>query len=318
MLNQTYQINQPTNNFNITCMMLINGLYSLTSDQRMIIQILHTIIIVTIVIVNTLVIHGLLKTKQLTNLSLRLTFYLSFSDICSSLSTYLMWMLYKEMANMTCIQQKLLRTFYLFSTYLCVMIVFGISIDRYIRVVHQRNYNRIMTKTRQHIMVGIATFISVTMSVGATHFSSSGYTSGLSAKFYVEVFAFIPMAIAVVYSYIKSIKVLKRHMATMESLSSTGEITFLATLYLILMTLFYMPYIITLIHMKYQPTVSREATFSLYLTMLIIHVNAIANGISCLLVNRKIRMFYEKIVASYCIWRKVTTTSEGTNNTSIG
>ena len=247
----------------------------------------NTLVATINLITNILVIILIYTTNQLKNQSLKLTFILSTSDVFLSVVSQQV-INYFLVANSTnCYIKVTAQFWFYFFPYLSAFIIALIVYDRYIRMLRLTEYSKYMTKKRFNagiLIVFMLTFLQlIPVTVASTY---DIYTFGTIAMLPINL---IVMALEI-YWYTKTILILREHKKQRRKNLRQIDVSLarLAAVYMMMIIVFYAPYVITNGFMFFLP---RDSSWSSWImaSQLLACCNSSANAISFLRVNRKAR-----------------------------
>ena len=198
--------------------------------------------------INSLVINGIKKTNQNQNKSTRLILYISACDVTRVVISYTcisIAIVFKS--SMNCALRYIMVFVAYFWIYITAYFFTLVALDRYLRVALQQNYQGNVTESRFKkgvaVVILLGTYQGLTLCFGPFIIGKENTAFGV-------VLVNIIMFLATIILYLLSIKRL-RQIATNNIISNeTRKITTMASAYLIIYFISYMPVILYLVMSK--------------------------------------------------------------------
>eukprot|EP00111_Clytia_hemisphaerica_P003202 TCONS_00009130-protein len=281
----------------------INNMLDVTEHQRYLLGMFYIFIGLIGALLNILPCYIVCRTKQLKNPSSRLAYYLSISDMLRSTLGYLLFgleIMIKFKWRLKCWQRQLLTSplilFSMSSAYLhCVIIL-----DRFFRIIFIQNYSTFLTKTKFALMmltyfliVGVQFSLTV---IGDEYMSQK--LGGMLLTLPLNVILFVTSLCL----HLKSIKALHIHQQTVCLTLNSQNVLKLATIYLVIFIIFYLPILTANLLVLFQTYLSMsDKLLSAYIiTTLAVSafsspVNAIAFTVKNIQARKTIRKQYDRI-----------------------
>ena len=170
------------------CFSTVLELSFLTSKQLITLLVVNIISMVVNLTANVLVIYILIKTKQLSNITFKLIFSLTTSDMLMTLTSQsLLAMILHEKSCSTFLSVF----FYHFGSYIVALL----GVDRYIRVKHYSNFRNILTTKVATILI-IAIFFLASLHASMITLSSKLQEYKISLSLYIAVDGIIVVLVA--------------------------------------------------------------------------------------------------------------------------
>lgn len=242
------------------------------------------------VIVNSMLIYIMKVTRQYQNSSLRLTMYMSFSDFLVGLVSQQMltYFLVESYSSISCNMQVLCQYILYIFPHMTGFFVGLVALDRYLRVKYTNRYNEVMTFKRQTlgvVVIGIMAILNCMVLISGV----------LTGNWTLALLGIQPLDMTFVTCdillYWRAIMLMKEHVrnknAEIKNLSKS--ISKLATIYLVLVIIFYPPYLVTDMILAFVHTTDSVVVFWHVLSLIWVFLNSGVNAISFLVVNRKAR-----------------------------
>ena len=189
----------------------------LNSKQLAALTIVNLIVMVGNVIANISVMYALVKTKQMANITCKLIFVLSTSDLMIGVLVQNLFM--ASFYERNCLLQKVLRFFSLFLAHFSCYIIAILGIDRYIRIKYFTKFKTIWAKKVVLTLICIAFFHALQHAVMGV--IDSIMNSRVSFILYIAIEGTI--AVMIVFLQIKTITISNKICGT--SNISTAERT---------------------------------------------------------------------------------------------
>lgn len=274
----------------VVCRTLFEKLHLLSDGQ--INTLLGTNIFVSILnaVINFIVVWLIVVTKQYTNTSLRLTMYMCISDMFVGAISQQMLTLFIVQAgtSISCEIQVLCQYILYLFPHLTGFFVGLVALDRYCRVKYTHKYPDVMTFKRQTI----GSIIIIILAALNCMVLISGIFSG---NWKVALLGIQPLDMTFVTMdillYWRSITLMKQHMKnnSTEMKHFSKSISKLATIYLVLVIIFYPPYLLLDMVQAFVDSYDTAVVFWHIMTLIWVFLNSGINAISFLVVNRKAR-----------------------------
>ena len=283
------------------CRTLFEKLHLLSDAQLNTLLGTNIVFAILNVIVNGLSIWLIVVTKQYTNMSLRLTLYMSISDLgVAAISQQMMtYFLVNAHSNISCEVQVFCQYLLYLFPHLTGFFVGLVALDRYCRVKYTNKYPEVMTFKRQTIGLLIIIFSAMLNCLVLI----SGFFTG---NWKIALLGIHPLDTSFVtwdiVLYWRSITMMKHHMKnnSIDMKNFSKSISKLASIYLVLVITFYPPYL--LLDLVQVLINSSNTTLVFWHTMALIWIflNSVIDAMSFLVVNRKARrqltVWKEKVV----------------------
>ena len=257
--------------------------------RTIIITVIHASLIPLIISANLLLIFGLIKTRR-NNFTpsqiLFLTLFLSdlkFGLVQLPLQIYVNWNFY----DATYFERSASSFFLILPICLSGAILSVISIDRYIIVVHNKYYRRIVTKKSLSVTIALAILVSVIWAIVIAFDKVKTKRICIALSAYTgEV-----LAIGVVFNValLKNVKQKTKNSSLQQTLDSS--LTKTVSLILATLVVAYMLLMIGLI-----TTSCRSIDFAFAFTLIPSQVNAVLNSVIYFARNSRIRRYYYRLL----------------------
>ena len=266
------------------------------TDVKNVVTVIHASLILLIISANFLSILGITKTKRnafKSSQTLFLTLFLSdlsYGTVQIPVQIYLSW----KPHDLTCFEIVVGEFCFIYpicfsGTLLCV-----ISVDRYIRVVHNRYHKRIVTNKSLSVTITLVILISFIW-VPAEALDLVKFENLCTA---MSAYTGLMLAIGVVFNValLKYVKQKTKNSAVQQALDSS--LTKTVTLLLASLVSAYLPLMITLAIISCGLIYSVGQTFmrasyrALFLTLILPQVNAILNSVIYFARNSRIKLYY--------------------------
>ena len=287
------------------CKTLFHKMYLL--DNSNINTLIATNILVSLsnVMVNSLVILLIYKTKQYRNSSLRLTLYMSISDCMVGLvSQHMMTIfLFNAKENLTCpVQVTLQYILYLFP-HITGFFVGLVALDRYCRVKYTNKYPEVMTFKRQTIgllTIIILAFLNCIVLISGI-FTGNWTVALVGIQPLDNIFVMLDVSL-----YWRAIVIMKKHVEnnTVDLKMFNKSISRLASIYLVLVIIFYPPYLFLDLAQTFYNSSDTTVVFWHIMALIWVFMNSVVNAISFLVVNRKARSMLNNWRDGWCLQKR--------------
>ena len=213
------------------CLPVQDKIPLLKTTTRQILAVIHVFVMLIDGLANTTVSCLIYKTGQYLNQSTRLVMYLSMADIFGAFiinGASMVYMLFYE--NLSCPVLMVVHSFMNAALILTYMLIFGISIDRVLKVRFLNNYSTVFTPFRfKLLMIGLLflTGLQTALVVVGINFYGYGYATMLT----IPVFMFC--SVTMVVCWLLSIKTLREMNTISQRISNSDRsIVKVATLHL--------------------------------------------------------------------------------------
>lgn len=275
-------------NNTVTCRTLFEKMHLLSDTAISVLLSTNIMVAIVNVVVNLVLIALMVATKQYKNMSLRLTMYMSFSDLFVGLvSQHMMtYFLLNARSEINCELQVVLQyVLYLFP-HITGFFVGIVALDRYMRVKFTNKYSELMTVKRQTISVVIVVILAMLNCL----ILISGIFTG---NWIVALLGIQPLDSTFltcdILLYWRSIVLMREHMKAngIDLKHFNRSISKLATIYLVLVIIFYPPYLTLDFVQVFINSNDTTVIFFHVLTLIWVFLNSGVNGISFVIVNRK-------------------------------
>eukprot|EP00111_Clytia_hemisphaerica_P017078 TCONS_00050581-protein len=160
--NETTTINTTSNNKD-ACRTLFHKIHLLSDSSINVLIAANILVAISNIVVNSMVMYLIYKTKQYQNSSLRLTLYMSCSDfLVGFISQHMLTIfLFEAHSKLTCITQVIMQYILYIFPHMTGFFVGMVALDRYCRVKYTNRYNEIMTFKRQTIGLIIIAILAI-------------------------------------------------------------------------------------------------------------------------------------------------------------
>lgn len=284
---------------NISCVTTYSGKIHLHENQRHLLIAFDFVIMLLNLVTNGLVIYVLLVTKQLTNISLRLIFFLCVSDLCLGvISQPLFAVMMNSYADQCyCSFESIVQFFAILFTHTSAYSIAVIGYDRYCRIHHLNRYHEMMQPWKLLILSFSIIILSLCQAVFYVLGTQMEFFD-LMKKIAVIIDAFIATSSLIIY--LVTLRIMqRRRVATIyvgqDIFQSIDRvITRVSSRILLALILFYLPYvIISALYSNMNGKVSADKqnilTFALFLGFLLAYCNSWANAVIFICANPKAR-----------------------------
>ena len=274
------------------CRTLFSKMYLLDTTNINILISTNILVSISNVMVNALVILLIYKTKQYQNSSLRLTLYMSISDFMVGLvSQHMMTVfLFKSKDELSCTVQVLMQYILYIFPHITGFFVGLVALDRYCRVKYTHKYPEVMTFKRQTI--GLITIIILAI------LNCMVLISGIfTGNWVIALVGIQPLdnlfVLCDVSLYWRAIVLMKQHVKgnTVDLKMFSKSISRLASIYLVLVIIFYPPYLLLDLVQAFVDSSNTTVVFWHVMTLIWVFMNSVVNAVSFLVVNRKARSY---------------------------
>lgn len=270
------------------CRTLFFNMYMLSDKSLNVLLAVNLLVTAFNLIVNGLLIYIMKVTRQYLNSSLRLTMYMSISDFFVALISQQMMTYYllKAHSTMSCQRQVLCQYILYLFPHATGFFVGIVALDRYIRVKYTNRYNEVMTFKRQTIGVLVICVLAIlNCMVLISGIFTGNWKAALLGVQPLDM-TFVTFDIAL---YWRAIVLMNEHIKNNneEIKHLSKSISRLATIYLVLVIIFYPPYLVTDLIVVFLDTQNTAIVFWHIMSLIWVFLNSGVNAISFLIVNRK-------------------------------
>lgn len=251
---------------------------------------------------NILVILLIVKTRQYRNQSLRLTLLLSSADLCTAVVSQPLHVYFLYIQSDVCDLNFVLQMVFYFFPYFSVFTIAFIVYDRFARIAYLHKYEQHMTKKKFRFgifMVFSATSVQVALITMAT--LSKDHRYGSIGVLPLSILTFI----FEIFIYMKTIYLLNRYKKERKKRlkSSDSSLVKLASLYLLMIIIFFTPFLVINTIYGYTPYFSKwfhKVQYTWLMSQVVYVCNSFLNAIMFLRVNRKarskIQLFFQSMM----------------------
>lgn len=272
----------------VVCHTLFHKLHLLSDTSLAVLLSTNILVAIVNMVVNAVLIILIRATKQYTNLSLRLTMYMSITDFFVGAISQQMLTYFIANANsqISCEMQVLLQYILYLFPHITGFFVGIVALDRYVRVKFTNKYSDLMTLKRQTIAV----LVVIVLAILNCMILISGIFSG---NWEVALLGIQPLDLLFVTSdiflYWRSIVLMREHMKanSIDMKHFNRSISKLATIYLVLVIIFYPPYLLLDLVQVFVDSDDTTVVFCHVMSLIWVFLNSGVNGISFVLINRK-------------------------------
>ena len=269
------------------------------TNLKNVMTVIHASLIPVIISANFLSIFGIIKTKRNAFTSSQILFLtlflsdLSYGAVQIPVQIYLSW----KSHDPTCFEVVVGTICVTYPICLSGILLCVISVDRYIRVVHKRYFQRIVTNKSLSVTITLAIFISFIWApaeeLGLVKFEIL-YTV-------MSVYTGAMLAIGVIFNValLKHVKQKTKNSSVQQALH--WGLTKTVTLILASLVSAYLPLMITLaitscvLISSVDQTFIRVSHYALFFTLILPQVNAVLNSVIYLARNTRIKRYYCKL-----------------------
>ena len=297
-------------------------------NLQILLTVLYSCLIPLIICANLLLIIGIIKIKRNKFTSCEILFLILFlSDLIIGVVQlpFLIYLLWKT-NDLTCFEAQLRAFSTSFPIIMSGTLLCAISIDRYINIVFNQYYKRIVTKKSLPVSIIfiILIIISLTWVLFETLNQNEAYIKTL-AKGYIVATGYFSVSIVVgVTFYIALLRYVQRETKTFSRCQPVySNLTKTIIMIILLMIVAYLPLIITLGIIAYEFINSTDKSFiqekeNVRLTMIPCQVNAVLNSVIYLTRSSRMKRYYYKLfnckTVGKCFKRAVSPVSNITQN----
>ena len=259
------------------------------ADVKNVMTVIHASLIPLIISADLLSIFGIIKTKRNEFTSSQILFLtlfisdLTFGVVQIPAQIYLSW----KSHDLTCFEIVVDTFCVIYPTCLSGTLLCVISVDRYIRVVHNKYYKRIVTNKSLSVTITMATLISFVWAC-AEALDLVKFENRYTA---MSAYTGVVLAIGVFFNValLKYVKQKTKNSSVQQTLDSS--LTKIVTLILASMVSAYLPLMITLAIISCRIIHYR----ALLLTLMLPQVNAVLNSVIYFARNSCIKRYYYKL-----------------------
>ena len=271
--------------------------------KNVLLTLTHSILIPLIIGANLLLIFGIIKTKKKAIIPSQILFLTLFvSDLTIGVvqlptQVYLAW----KSKGSSCFGVQLGVFSYVFPVSMSFTILFVISMERYLNIVQNKYYKRIVTKQSLTITIIFSILLSITWATMFTLLSTGLERKNLSKRyiaFTVYIGILIPIGVVLNVALLRNVR-LKANSPVQQALNSSLTKTIAIIVTTLLIT--YLPSVITLFAAIY--VINNSADKHLFKTirdvliwlLILPQINALLNSVIYLARNSRIRHYYYKL-----------------------
>ena len=274
------------------CRTLFHKMHLLDDTKINILIATNILVSIINVLINSLVITLIYKTKQYRNSSLRLTMYMSFSDFMVGLiSQHMMTVfLFQAKENLSCTVQVVMQYILYIFPHITGFFVVLVALDRYCRVKYTMKYPEVMTFKRQTF--GLITIILLAI------LNCMVLISGIfTGNWVIALVGVHPLdnifVLCGVSLYWRAIVLMKKHVKnnTVDLKIFSKPISRLASIYLVLMIIFYPPCLLLDLVQAFVNSSDTIVVFWHVMGLIWVFMNSVVNAVSFLVVNRKAKRY---------------------------
>ena len=297
-------------------------------NLQILLTVLYSCLIPLIICANLLLIIGIIKIKRNKFTSCEILFLILFlSDLIIGVVQlpFLIYLLWKT-SDLTCFEAQLRAFSTSFPIIMSGTLLCAISIDRYINIVFNQYYKRIVTK--KSLPVSIIFIILIIISLTWVLFETLNQNEAdikTLAKGYIVATGYFSVSIVVgVAFYIALLRYVQRETKTFSRCQPVySNLTKTIIMIILLMIVAYLPLIITLGIIAYEFINSTDKSFiqekeNVRLTMIPCQVNAVLNSVIYLTRSSRMKRYYYKLfnckTVGKCFKRAVSPVSNITQN----
>lgn len=270
------------------CRTLFEKLHLLSNTALNVLLATNITVSIVNIAVNMVLIALMRATKQYTNLSLRLTMYMSISDFFVGLFSQQMltYFIINAHSELSCEMQVMLQYFLYIFPHITGFFVGIVALDRFMRVKYTNKYSDLMTLKRQTISVIVVVILALLncMILISGIFTGNWEVALLGIQPLDSTFLTCDIIL-----YWRSIVLMKEHMKanSIDMKHFNRSISKLATIYLVLVIIFYPPYLLLDMIQVFVNSDDTTVVFWHVMTLIWVFLNSGVNGISFVVVNRK-------------------------------
>ena len=274
----------------------------LTSTQVLVIVLLNTVLMVGNIIINGLVIYILIKTKQVLNITCKLIFMLSISDLLIGIFAQNLYIIYFYEKN--CFVKLACTSASIFLSHISGYVIAILGIDRYLRIKYYTNFKTLWTTRVVCTLICFASFLAAFQAVIIT-MSWLLKTEQITIFIYVAIDATILGTI--IYLQIRTIQT-SNVVYNESTLSTAGrtnkKITRFSIRIMFMQGFFVAPYtlIVNFLRGKIQDQLNSNGKsvleFITCISIVLIFANSFANSILFLMTNVKARKLLRNFARS--------------------
>ena len=267
----------------------------LTSTQVLVIVLLNTVLMVGNIIINGLVIYILIKTKQVLNITCKLIFMLSISDLLIGIFAQNLYTIYFYEKN--CFVKLACTSISIFLSHISGYVIAILGIDRYLRIKYYTNFKTLWTARVVYTLICFASFLAAFQAVIIT-------MSWLLKTEQIAIFIYVAMDATImgtiIFLQIRTIQT-SNAVHSESTFSAAGrtnkKITRFSMRIMFLQGFFIAPYslIVNFLRGKIQDQLNSNGKsvleFITCISIVLIFANSFANSVLFLMTNVKARKF---------------------------
>ena len=278
----------------------------LTSTQVLVVVLLNTVLMVGNIIANGLVIYILIKTKQVSNITCKLIFMLSISDLMIGVFAQNLCTIHFYEKN--CFVKLASISISTFLSHLSAYVIATLGIDRYLRIKYFTNFKTFWKTKVVFILICFASLLAAFQAVIIT-------TSWLLQIEQITMLIYVAMDATIVGTTIfLQIRTIQRsntvhNESTLSASRRTNKkITRFSTRIMFLQGIFIAPYtlIVNFLRDKIQDQLNSNGKsvleFITCISIVLIFANSFANSILFLMTNVKARKILHNFAKSLTVW----------------
>ena len=298
-------------------------------NLQILLTVLYSCLIPLIICANLLLIIGIIKIKRNKFTSCEILFLILFlSDLIIGVVQlpFLIYLLWKT-SDLTCFEAQLSTFSTSFPIIMSGTLLCAISIDRYINIVSNQYYKRIVTKKSLPVSI-IFIILIIIISLGRVLFETLNKNETdikTVAKLYIVATGYFSVSTVVgVAFYIALLRYVQKQTKTFSRYQPVySNLTKTIIMIILLMIVAYLPLIITLGIIAYEFINSTDKSFiqekeNVRLTMIPCQVNAVLNSVIYLTRSSRMKRYYYKLfnckTVGKCFKRAVSPVSNITQN----
>ena len=278
----------------------------LTSTQVFVVVLLNTVLMVGNIIVNGSVIYILIKTKQVSNITCKLIFMLSISDLLIGIFAQNLYTIYFYEKN--CFVKLVSTSISIFLGHISGYVIAILGIDRYLRIKYYAGFKTLWTTRVVFTLICFSSFLAAFQAV-IIIISWLLKTEQITIFIYVAMDATI--MVTIIFLQIRTIQ--KSNAVYNESMFSASrrtnkKITRFSMRIMFLQGVFVAPYslIVNFLRGKIQDQLNSNGKsileFITCISIVLIFANSFANSILFLITNVKARKVLRNFATSLAGW----------------
>ena len=289
-----------TNSTPVTCLYLLRNI---DSNVKTLVTVLHATLIPLIVSANLVLIFGITKTKRKEFTSSQILFLTLFSSdlaygvVQIPVEIYLTW---KKDYYPSCFESIVGSFSIIYPTCMSGTILSAIGIDRYIRVVHNKYYQRIVRNKSLTVTIALTILISIVWATVEIFKSKEFEKFSIAMSTYTG--AVLAVGVFFNVALLKHVKQKTKNSSVPQTVNTS--LTKTVTLILASLVVAYLPLMITLIiiscvliHSK-DNVFKKKAYHALVLTLIPPQVNAVLNSVIYFSRNSRLKRYFYKLFIS--------------------